>query len=153
MNWIHHATFDSISTLELYEILKLRQDVFIIEQDCIYKDIDNLDQASEHLVLKEHNIVAAYARIVPANVKYKEYSIGRIVVNPAYRGRGLGKGIVLKSLELLKQRQLSVVRIEAQAHLRKFYHELGFKDTGEVYELDGIPHIEMLYRLIKNSRN
>jgi len=148
MNWIHRDTFDSLSTLELYEILKLRQDVFIIEQGCIYEDIDNLDQASEHLVLKEQNRVAAYARIVPADVKYKEYSIGRIVVNPAFRGRGLGKEIVLKSLELLKQRQISVVRIEAQAHLRKFYHDLGFKDDGEIYELDGILHIEMLNRLI-----
>jgi len=148
MNWIHHDTFDSISTLELYEILKLRQDVFVIEQDCIYEDIDNLDQASEHLVLKEQNILAAYARIVPADVKYKEYSIGRVIVNPAYRGFGLGKKLVLKSLEILKERQISVVRIEAQAHLRKFYHDLGFKDDGEIYELDGILHIEMLNRLI-----
>lgn len=147
MNWTLYSSFDAISSNTLYNILKVRQNVFIIEQNCIYEDIDNLDRECEHLVLADGDAIAAYARIVPRGVKYKEASIGRIVVNPNYRGRGLGKKTVQKSLEILNQKKISVVRIEAQAHLKNFYKNLGFSEDSEIYELDGILHLEMLQQL------
>jgi ElaA protein len=147
MNWTLYSSFDAIPSNILYNVLKMRQDVFIIEQNCIYEDIDNLDRVCEHLVLAAGDSIAAYARIVPAGVKYQEVSIGRIVVNPDYRGRGLGKNTVQKSLEILIRKKIPVVRIEAQAHLKKFYENLGFSKDSEIYELDGILHLEMLQQL------
>jgi ElaA protein len=144
MQWIRYTDFDSIPAGDLYQILKLRQDVFIIEQECIYEDIDGLDQQSDHLLMKIGENLAGYSRIVPASGKYPEVSIGRIVVNPLYRGKGFGKEIVRKSLEWIGESGSQPVRIEAQAHLQQFYSELGFRKAGDIYILDGIPHLEML---------
>lgn len=143
MNWILYNGFESIPADDLYAILKLRQDVFIIEQNCIYDDIDGLDSISTHLLLKEDGKLIAYSRIVPADKKFDEISIGRIVVEPDSRGRGLGKQVISKSLELSSEKGHRSVRIEAQAHLRTYYEELGFECAGEVYILDGIPHLQM----------
>lgn len=147
MTLITCTSFHDLTTEQLYKILKLRQDVFIIEQDCIYEDIDNLDQQSIHLLLMDGEKLAAYSRIVPADVKYNEPSIGRIISSSDYRRKGLGREIVKHSLNYLRDRGESVARIEAQAHLRDFYSSFGFEPEGEIYDLDGIPHIEMLIRL------
>ncbi|MCC5915055.1 MAG: GNAT family N-acetyltransferase [Balneolaceae bacterium] len=147
MTLITSTSFDHLTSEQLYKVLKLRQDVFIIEQDCIYEDIDNLDQQSIHLLLMDGEKLAAYSRIVPADVKYSEPSIGRIISSSDYRRKGLGREIVQHSLNFLRDRGESVARIEAQAHLQDFYSSFGFEPEGEIYDLDGIPHIEMLIHL------
>jgi ElaA protein len=139
----HVTEFNKLSPADVYNILKLRQDVFIIEQNCIYDDIDGIDLFSEHVMIYDENILAAYSRIVPAGAKFDEISIGRIVVHPQYRGMGLGKEIVNKSLDILGKREAKCVTIEAQCYLENFYRSLGFEKISEPYDVDGIPHIEM----------
>ena len=147
MNWIYYKTFTDLTPEHLYAILKLRQDVFIIEQDCIYDDIDGLDQHSAHLLGIIDDQLAGYARIVPAGKKFREVSVGRIVVHRDYRNQGIGRILVQKSLQLLKEKGNRSVRIEAQAHLEKYYTSLGFRKVSDVYEVDGIPHIQMVCEL------
>ena len=132
---------------ELYDILKLRQDIFIVEQDCVYDDIDGLDNLSQHLLLRIDNELVAYSRIVPRKVKFDEISIGRIVVKKSYRGNGYGKKVILESINRISEKGHKNIRIEAQTHLLKYYNHFGFEATGETYILDGIPHIQMVKRL------
>lgn len=146
MQWVHTSNLQEMSAIDLYQILKLRQDVFIIEQGCIYPDIDNLDPNSEHIYLKNDQEVIAYSRIVPAGKKFDHPSIGRIVTNKAFRRKGYGREIVQRSLTILKERGVKTVMIEAQNHLQKFYKSLGFQKIGEPYEVDGILHIKMIHR-------
>lgn len=146
MNWIHYQSLSQFTPEHLYLVLKLRQEIFIIEQNCIYPDIDELDPYSEHLLLlDEKNNLAGYLRIVPADKKFKEVSLGRIIVDMKMRGNGLGRILVKKGMELVTKYRDNSIRIEAQAHLEKFYTDLEFKTTSKPYEVDGIPHIEMLY--------
>ena len=145
MNWKHVKNFSDFTPKELYRILKLRQDVFIIEQDCIYDDIDGLDLESEHLLLRIKDKIAAYCRIVPPHLKFGTPSIGRIVVHPGFRGKGYGKEIVEKSLEILRVRDADVITIEAQEYLQHFYESLGFQKISDPYDVDGIPHIRMTF--------
>jgi ElaA protein len=135
---------DKIPPSELYDILKLRQDIFIVEQNCVYEDIDGLDDVSNHLLLKIGEELAAYSRIVPPKVKFDEISIGRIVVKEKFRGKGYGKKIILESIDRIAEDGHKSIRIEAQAHLLQFYKDLGFKPAGETYILDGIPHVQMV---------
>jgi len=139
----HITEFNKLSPADVYSILKLRQDVFIIEQNCIYDDIDRIDLISEHLMVFDGQTLAAYLRIVPAGAKFNEISIGRIVVDPEYRNKGLGKEIVNESLDVLRKREVKCVMIEAQYYLENFYRSLGFKKISDPYDVDGIPHIEM----------
>lgn len=132
---------------ELYEILKLRQDIFIVEQTCIYDDIDGRDSQSKHLLFKEKDSLIAYSRIVPPGEKFDQISIGRIVVNKDYRGRGFGKKIVAESIEWVREMGYNSVIIEAQAHLQPFYEELGFTPSSDIYDEDGIPHLQMIQLL------
>ena len=147
MNWKYVKKMEELSADDLYKVLKLRQDVFIIEQDCIYEDIDNLDQKSEHLLLKSGNELIAYSRTIPAGIKFAYPSIGRIVVSPAHRGEGYGHRIVKKSIEIIRENGSEEVLIEAQEYLHDFYQELGFEKISEPYDLDGIQHIEMKVKL------
>lgn len=144
MKWVYYENFDEIPAGVMYGLLKLRQDVFIIEQDCIYDDMDNLDQRSSQLVLFDADKVAGCARLVPAGVKYDEISIGRIAVAPSHRNRSLGRELVQRAIRIAGNKGHSVIRIEAQTYLGKFYESLGFVADGEEYILDGIPHIEMI---------
>ena len=148
MKWKHVKKFNSLTASDIYKILKLRQDIFIIEQDCIYEDIDNLDKFSEHLMLFDGETLAAYSRIVSPGKKFEDYSIGRIIVEKEYRGKNLGREIVKKSLSILKERNTDIVRIEAQEYLLDFYTSLGFQAISDSYPVDGIPHIEMKIRLL-----
>ena len=143
---LYHGIED-ISASVLYDILKLRQDIFIVEQNCVYEDIDGLDNASQHLLLTIGDELIAYSRIVPPKVKYEEISIGRIVVKKSHRGKGYGKKIVQQSIRQIDEEGHQSIRIEAQAHLLSFYNDLGFEAAGDTYILDGIPHIEMLQNL------
>ncbi len=138
-------SFSDLTTLELYQILRLRSEVFVVEQHCAYLDPDNKDLESHHLMSYVDGHLSGYARLLPPGLSYKESSIGRVIIAPAFRGYGLGKQLVQKSIDaceaLFKD---SEIRISAQYHLLKFYSTLDFSETGEPYEEDGILHIEMI---------
>ncbi|GGP23717.1 GNAT family N-acetyltransferase [Silvimonas iriomotensis] len=143
-HWFQFADFDPAT---FYAYLKLRQDVFVIEQTCIYPDLDDLDQPSWHLVGRREGRVVAALRIVPPGLKYAEPSIGRVVVAAEARKGGMGKLLVAEGL-----RQSAALwpgqgnRIGAQAHLQKMYGALGFVTVGQQYDEDGIPHVDMLWQ-------
>ena len=142
--------FSQLSTAELYEILKVRQQVFSVEQNCVYQDVDNLDKFSWHLFCwnqNDHdpNTIAAYLRVVYPTHKYKEPSIGRLLTVKSVRKTGLGKKLLQQALAKINQQYQGVsIRISAQLYLNKFYAEYGFRKVSEPYNEDGIPHIEML---------
>lgn len=144
MKWKHITRFDDLSPADVYNFLKLRQDIFIIEQDCIYDDIDTLDPECEHLMLYDGDILAAYSRLVPSGIKFDSPSIGRITVSNLYRGKGLGRKLVEKSIEILRRDgQHQDLLIEAQVYLQKFYESFGFLKISDPYDVDGIDHIKM----------
>lgn len=137
---------DDLSAREMHEILQLRELVFIIEQNCIYQDVDHKDEMAYHLQGRNgEGKLVAYARLIPAGISYDEVSIGRVVSHPDFRGTGAGRELVaecLEQMELLFSKQS--IRISAQLYLLNFYQSFGFKELGEVYDEDGLPHIEML---------
>lgn len=144
MKWVLKS-FNELTVQELYAILQLRSEVFVVEQHCPYLDEDNKDQQSHHLMGWEGHLLAAYARILPASIAFKEPSIGRVVTSPKARRMGLGRLLMLQSLEELYQLYGKVpIRIGGQLYLQKFYESLGFGQAGEVYLEDGIEHIEMI---------
>ncbi len=137
--------FDALTPFELYAIVKLRNQVFVVEQNCVFQDADDKDQECYHVMGWAEHELAAYARLVPAGVSYEYISIGRIVSSPAFRSKGAGKALVLAAIEqcnLLFGEQ--TIKIGAQLYLKKFYESFGFKQTSEVYDEDGIPHIVMI---------
>lgn len=146
MQWIHARSMADLSAFDLYQMLKLRQDIFIIEQECIYDDIDNIDPICEHLLLKDGDLTIACTRIVPAGNKFDNPSIGRIAVQKNYRKRGIGKEMIQKALEILSTKNAEIVIIEAQSYLLDFYKSLGFQKVSDRYLVDGIPHIKMIFR-------
>ncbi len=136
--------FKDLNNDQLFEIYNLRSEVFIVEQNCAYQDVDATDKLSKHLLLMEAQTLAAYARIIPPGVSYKEPSIGRVVVKKTFRGKDLGKILMkqcLKEMALLYPKQDIV--ISAQSYLLKFYTDLGFNAEGEEYLEDNIPHTKM----------
>ena len=136
--------FDSISKEELYDVLSLRQRVFIIEQDCFYEDLDYSDQDANHLLLYQDNKLIGYSRVFPPGIKYYAASIGRIVTDLDYRGKGYGKSITHESIQFLKNNfPESDITISAQYRLVDFYENLGFETEGNVYLEDDIDHIKM----------
>lgn len=138
-------TFEELTTTELYEILQLRAEVFVVEQDCPYQDVDNKDMDSYHVMGYENNYLAAYTRIVKPGISYKEIAIGRVVVSPKNRGQRMGVAVMEKSIEYIEHHvKRQPIRLSAQSHLQKFYSDLGFVFTGKEYLEDGIPHVEML---------
>ena len=144
MRWINKK-FEALSPDELYAILRLRNEVFAVEQNCVYPDTDNKDQPAVHLMGWQDNNLVAYTRIIPAGIAYSEPSIGRVVTALSIRRSGIGRELMQRSLDLLfslygKQ----PVRIGAQLYLQDFYASLGFRPTGEIYLEDGIQHIEMV---------
>lgn len=140
--------FQILNVFQLYDILQLREEVFIIEQNCIYKDIDNYDKKSLHLLgYNDENILVAYARILPPNLKYKDASIGRVVTKLSNRNLGLGRKLMNEAINTIKtNHENSDITISAQYHLHAFYESLGFNRVGEIYDEDGIPHIEMKFK-------
>ena len=138
-------TFDELSTDELYQILRLRSEIFVVEQDCVYQDVDNKDQKALHIIGTKNGEIVAYTRIFKPGDYFNNVSIGRVVVSQDQRKYGLGKQIMQASLAAIDQRfPNQPIEISAQSYLLKFYMELGFKVTGEEYLEDGIPHRRML---------
>ena len=141
-----YKTFDELTSIELHDMYALRSEVFVVEQDCVYQDIDGNDPKSIHVLGKIEGELVAYARILDQGLSYTDYSsIGRIVVSPAYRAQKLGHELVYFAIKTTqKEYANSPIKISAQAHLEKFYEVHQFKATGEAYLEDGIPHIGML---------
>jgi ElaA protein len=139
--------FQALETDLLYDILQLRQQIFIVEQNCVYQDLDNLDQQSLHLCARHNGKLLAYLRALPPGLGYAEASLGRIAVSEAARGLQLGRELVKRGIELAHRTwPTSDIKIGAQAHLEAFYTSMGFGTIGDVYDEDGIPHIKMLLR-------
>lgn len=142
-------SYETLSRDQLYAILKLRQDVFIIEQNCVYGDIDHLDQSSWHLCgwRREDGQLLAYLRVVQPGIKHIEPSIGRVITADAGRGQGLGRQLMQQALQQLDEIYPGADnRISAQHHLSEFYASFGYCPVSEPYDEDGILHIDMLRR-------
>lgn len=138
-------SFEELTTTELYQILKLRSEIFIVEQNCAYQDIDGKDLKCHHLMCLVAGKLAGYTRIVPKGLSYEDASIGRVVIGSDFRGLGLGKQLMENSIKACKDVfDESKIRISAQLYLLKFYNSLGFKEIGNPYDEDGIQHIEMV---------
>ena len=136
--------FNELNTSELYEILSLRSKVFVVEQNCVYQDLDYKDQSSWHLMGRIDDKLASYVRIIPPGVSYEEASIGRVLTDPAQRNKGLGKELMQTAIEkTVSQFNVNSIKIGAQCYLKKFYGDLGFIICSEEYLEDGIPHVEM----------
>ena len=143
------SSFDQLKTDELYAVLALRQEVFILEQACLYPDIDWIDQRAWHLLAWQtqsgKRVLGAYLRCVEPGVKYPETSLGRVLSAPSARGAGIGKVLLEEALRRAEsQFPGRAIRISAQQYLQRFYEGFGFKVTSGPYSEDGIPHVEML---------
>lgn len=145
MQWEIKA-FDQLSLQELYGILTLRTNVFVVEQACPYPEVDGKDPNCLHLLGTINGELVAYLRILPAGLRYDEVSIGRVVIKPSHRGKGLGRLMMEQAIHCITNEwKESQIKIGAQAYLEKFYQSLGFEPVSEVYLEDDIPHLDMLY--------
>ena len=137
--------FKQLSPGELYAILQLRNEVFVVEQNCVFQDADDKDQDSWHLMAWIDERLVGYTRLVPAGISYHEVSIGRVVIFPKMRKSGIGKKIVEKSVDMINVLwEKQHIRIAAQLYLKKFYESFGFQQSSDVYMEDNIEHIEMI---------
>ena len=137
---IQIKSFDELNKSELYSIIALRMQVFCVEQNCPYQDLDNQDQQAVHVFIKEEDVISAYARIIQANtICY----IGRVVVDPQYRSHGLATLLMKNCIAYITKNNMGSVMISAQSYLHDFYRNLGFKNTGKFYLEDDIPHQQM----------
>lgn len=146
MEWIVKS-FEELTNSELYRILQLRSAVFVVEQNCVYQDIDGYDIEAAHLFVKKGEDIIACSRLLPAGTVYKEEaSFGRIVVDLDERKGGFGRDLVSKSLDvLIKDWKETRIKIQAQVYIKHFYRSFGFKEVSEAYLEDGIPHVDMLF--------
>ena len=139
------ATFEELSLDDLYKLLQLRSEVFVVEQNCVYQDIDGKDQMALHLLGYVDKELVAYTRIFPPATYFTEASIGRVIVKAPYRKHNYGHEILKASIKAVDERfQTSTIKLSAQTYLIKFYEGHGFQQSGETYLEDGIPHIAML---------
>jgi len=137
--------FEELSNLELYKILQLRSEIFVVEQNCAYQDIDNLDEKSIHILAKNNEEIIAYGRILPPKLAYNECSLGRIVVKNNYRKLKLGYKLmdyILVEIQTLYPNE--TIKIMAQSYLLRFYESFGFSIIGNEFLEDNIPHHYML---------
>jgi len=138
-------SFENLSIDELYKILRLRAAVFVVEQDCVYQDIDNKDQKALHVIGSKNNEVVAYTRIFNQGDYFDMASIGRVVVSQKQRKYGYGHDLIKESsMAIKKYFGADTIKISAQTYLKKFYKTHNFKQIGEEYLEDGIPHIAMI---------
>ena len=138
-------SFATLTPNELYAMLRLRSEVFVVEQNCVFLDADNKDIYCHHLMLFDNKQLIAYARLVPPGISYREMSVGRVVTAKEARNKGAGKQLMELAVEHCRKIfGDGPIRIGAQYYLEKFYTEIGFTATGDVYDEDGIEHIEMI---------
>lgn len=141
----HKKSFKELTTKELYDLLQLRSEVFVVEQDCVYQDVDGKDQKAHHVLGYKNDTLVAYTRIFKPGDYFDEASIGRVVVKGNERQYKYGYDIMNASVEAIKVNyNQTQIRISAQTYLKRFYNNLGFFEVGEEYLEDGIPHINML---------
>lgn len=145
-------SFDDLHCEELYRVLRLRAEIFVVEQNCVYQDLDGLDQQAWHLLGHMGRDLSAYCRLVAPGLRFPEPSIGRVVLSPKARGKGLGhlmmRMAIERSQELYPGRDIS---LSAQAHLQNFYAAHGFRVEGDGYIEDGIPHLHMVWRALSDG--
>lgn len=140
--------FDDLTLDELYDILRLRVSVFVVEQHCPYQEIDNKDQAAFHVFLKNENGIQAYARVLNRGVSGKEVSLGRVIA--VKRHCGLGTKILSECIQIAKEKfHAQTIEIEAQSYAKKLYEKQGFRQISEEYLEDGIPHVKMKLHCMK----
>ncbi|WP_397364154.1 GNAT family N-acetyltransferase [Olleya sp. R77988] len=138
-------TFQQLTTKELYDILQLRSEVFVVEQDCVYQDIDNKDQKALHVIGFKNEKVVAYTRLFKPGDYFELSSIGRVVVAEKEREHKYGYDIMKASIDAIKTHyNQTKIKISAQCYLKKFYNNLEFFEVGEEYLEDGIPHVGMI---------
>ncbi|MGQ3054603.1 MAG: GNAT family N-acetyltransferase [Roseateles sp.] len=137
--------FDELSVQQLYDVLALRSQVFVVEQNCVFLDIDGLDPQTLHLLGSgDEGVLKAYARLIPPGLKSTDALIGRVVTSPAARHGGIGRALMTEAVAQCEQRwRGQAITLHAQAHLERFYASFGFVRVGEPYMEDGIPHQEM----------
>ncbi|RIA11105.1 ElaA protein [Flavobacteriaceae bacterium MAR_2010_72] len=138
-------TFQDLSTQELYDILQLRSEVFVVEQNCVYQDLDGKDQKALHVMGYKQQKLVAYTRLFNAGLYFDEASIGRVIVAKNERQHSYGYDIMKASVEAIKTHyNQSRIKLSAQCYLKRFYNNLGFNEVGEEYLEDGIPHVAMI---------
>ena len=150
---LHEKLFSELTTTELYELLKVRSQVFVVEQNCAYQDLDDDDYSSLHLWITQNNKIVAMARVCPAGTHMKEISIGRVITTE--RGKGYGKQIMQQAIKAaVNHFGAEQITIEAQEYAQGFYEAVGFRKTSDTFLLDGIPHIQMTWTAIsRNNKN
>lgn len=138
-------TFKELTKEELYELLRLRAEVFVVEQDCVYQDIDNKDHKAIHLLGYKDNELIAYTRVFKPGDYFSNASIGRVVVKESHRRSKLGNELMKATIKAVETKfNTTIIEISAQKYLLNFYSQLGFKAVGKPYLEDGIPHIRMI---------
>ena len=141
---LHKKSFSQLTIDELYELLRVRSEVFVVEQNCVYQDLDGDDQPSVHLWLTVEGKVVALARVCPAGTHMKEVSIGRVITTE--RGKGFGRQIMLHAIDAaIEHFNAERIDIEAQEYAKGFYESVGFKQSSDAFMLDGIPHVKMTW--------
>ena len=140
------AAFDALRVRELHDVLQLRSEVFVVEQNCVFQDIDGADDQAMHVLGIQNNQLVAYARCFPAGVKFAEATIGRVVTRSLARGSGLGHLLIQQAVSsVCALWGPQPIRIGAQARLKAYYSGHGFVDVGVPYVEDGIDHLEMVW--------
>ncbi len=135
--------FEELSVEELYKILQVRVKVFVMEQNCVYQEIDDKDQHAYHVFLKDDRGIKAYLRVIDKGVSFEEIAIGRVLT--LERGCGLGNRILFEGIKVAKETMnADRIKIEAQSYAKEFYEKVGFKQVSEEFLEDGIPHIQMI---------
>ena len=142
---LHKKSFQQLTTAELYNLLRVRSEVFVVEQNCVYQDLDGDDQKAIHLWLTLDDKIVALARVCPAGTHMTEISVGRVITTE--RGKGYGKQIMLHAIDAaIEHFGATLIDIEAQEYAKSFYEGVGFKQSSDIFMLDGIPHIKMTWR-------
>ena len=143
---LHKKLFQELTLDELYELLRIRSEVFVVEQDCVYQDLDYDDQPSIHLWLTRGDKIVAICRVCPAGTHMEEVSVGRVITTE--RGKGYGKRMMLEGVKAAQEHfGARRIEIEAQEYARGFYEQVGFRQSSEPFILDGIPHIKMIWEI------
>lgn len=146
MDWLIKR-FDKLTPVQIYDIIKLRLEVFIGEQGCSYEDLDDRDKKAYHMFLYDEDKVVAYCRILDAGAAYEEQSIGRVCVHKDYRNQGIAKQMMIRAIEFVKEEESEpVIKISAQSYIIPFYESVGFQIVSEPYFEEGIEHRKMKWK-------
>ena len=141
---LYKKFFPELTTAELYDLLRIRSEVFVVEQNCVYQDMDYDDQPAIHLWLKDGDRIVALCRVCPAGTHMEAVSIGRVITTE--RGKGYGKRMMLEGIKAAREHfGATRIDIEAQEYAKGFYEQVGFRQSSEAFIMDGIPHIRMTW--------